>query len=222
MAKKNNMVDDLTASIEAGIAALEKKYGKGCVTKASYDGVFEDVEVISTSSLALDEGLGVGGFAKGRMYETDELECIVQESLAQQNPHVFGIGKKFLLTINTSYTVNLTIVGDYETDFEGPHMPEVTRYIIYTSVETAREIWEEVTLPENSGLHYIPSGTDSQQFSQVLIRFESEDLRTTQTFASRLQGYLDLVLVNEHVVYIQGQLQLHWNKYKNKWVLLLL
>jgi len=48
--------------------AIEKKYGKGII---SVLGEHEDlvIDAISTGCLALDSALGIGGFARGRLYE---------------------------------------------------------------------------------------------------------------------------------------------------------
>lgn len=50
------------------IDKLEKSYGKGIVMKMDDDNVVK-VDSISTGSLGLDIGLGVGGFPKGRVIE---------------------------------------------------------------------------------------------------------------------------------------------------------
>jgi recombination protein RecA len=50
------------------IDKLEKSYGKGVVMKMDDDNIVK-VDSISTGSLGLDIGLGVGGFPKGRVIE---------------------------------------------------------------------------------------------------------------------------------------------------------
>lgn len=47
---------------------LEKTFGKGAIMKLG-DTPVENIEVISTGSIALDTALGVGGFPKGRIIE---------------------------------------------------------------------------------------------------------------------------------------------------------
>jgi recombination protein RecA len=47
---------------------LEKSYGKGAIMKLG-DSAVEDVESISTGSIALDHALGIGGLPKGRVIE---------------------------------------------------------------------------------------------------------------------------------------------------------
>ncbi len=47
---------------------LEKSYGKGAIMKLG-DSAVEDVESISTGSIALDHALGIGGLPRGRVIE---------------------------------------------------------------------------------------------------------------------------------------------------------
>ena len=66
MSKKEN--EDKLKALKMTIGKLEKSYGKGVVMKMSDDNVVK-VDSISTGSLGLDIGLGVGGFPKGRVVE---------------------------------------------------------------------------------------------------------------------------------------------------------
>ena len=66
MSKKEN--EDKLKALKMTIDKLEKSYGKGVVMKMSDDNVVK-VDSISTGSLGLDIGLGVGGFPKGRVVE---------------------------------------------------------------------------------------------------------------------------------------------------------
>lgn len=56
------------SALELTKQAIIKKYGEGVV---SYLGDHEDLQIdaISTGCLALDSALGIGGFARGRLYE---------------------------------------------------------------------------------------------------------------------------------------------------------
>ena len=54
--------------LEATLAAIEKRHGKGAVMKFG-EGAIEGVDVISTGVLSLDLGLGVGGLPRGRVVE---------------------------------------------------------------------------------------------------------------------------------------------------------
>jgi recombination protein RecA len=62
-------VDDIgKTSLELTEKAVEKEYGKGIITMLG-DHESLKIEVISTGCLALDSQLGIGGFARGRLYE---------------------------------------------------------------------------------------------------------------------------------------------------------
>ena len=69
MAKKKEKVPEKTSSL-LGIAekAIEKKYVKGIITML---GEHEDliIDAISSGCLAFDAAIGIGGFARGRLYE---------------------------------------------------------------------------------------------------------------------------------------------------------
>ena len=64
---KNENSEKLKA-LKMTIDKLEKSYGKGIVMKMDDDNIVK-VDTISTGSLGLDIGLGVGGFPKGRVIE---------------------------------------------------------------------------------------------------------------------------------------------------------
>lgn len=55
-------------ALQLTLDKLDKTYGKGTVMKLG-ESVAEQVETISTGSIALDSALGVGGFPKGRVIE---------------------------------------------------------------------------------------------------------------------------------------------------------
>ncbi|MGN0632510.1 MAG: recombinase RecA, partial [Oscillospiraceae bacterium] len=55
-------------AIEAAVAFLEKKYGKGAIMKLGANTKM-DVEAIPTGSMTLDLALGIGGIPKGRIIE---------------------------------------------------------------------------------------------------------------------------------------------------------
>jgi len=69
MAKKKVTVEKISGDVLGlAIQSIIKAYGEGVITLL---GEHEDnkVEVISTGCLSLDAALGVGGFARGRIYE---------------------------------------------------------------------------------------------------------------------------------------------------------
>lgn len=51
------------------LSQIEKQFGKGSIMRMSDGGVVADVEAVSTGSLGLDIGLGIGGLPKGRVVE---------------------------------------------------------------------------------------------------------------------------------------------------------
>ncbi|MBU0472620.1 MAG: recombinase RecA [Bacteroidetes bacterium] len=54
--------------LDETISAIEKTYGKGSIMKLG-DGVINQIEAISTSSISLDYALGIGGVPRGRIVE---------------------------------------------------------------------------------------------------------------------------------------------------------
>jgi recombination protein RecA len=63
-----------SSSLEEALAAIHKKYGKESVVELDKN-INIDVDVISTGCFSLDEALGCGGLAPGRIYE-----CFGEES----------------------------------------------------------------------------------------------------------------------------------------------
>lgn len=59
-----------TKALDLALATIEKQFGKGSIMKLGAEGkLHQDIEVISTGSLSLDVGLGIGGLPKGRIVE---------------------------------------------------------------------------------------------------------------------------------------------------------
>ena len=59
---------DKEKAVESAIGQIERQFGKGSIMKLG-DRPIADVPVISTSSLALDKALGIGGIPRGRVIE---------------------------------------------------------------------------------------------------------------------------------------------------------
>ena len=55
-------------ALQAAMAKSEKDFGKGSIMKLGDEHV-ENIEVIPTGSIALDNALGVGGYPRGRIIE---------------------------------------------------------------------------------------------------------------------------------------------------------
>lgn len=56
-------------ALEAALTQIERAFGKGSVMKLSADNNPMEVEAVSTGSLGLDIGLGIGGLPRGRITE---------------------------------------------------------------------------------------------------------------------------------------------------------
>lgn len=71
MAKEQELAAEKSEKLkvlQAAISKIEKNYGKGSIMKLG-DRAVEEMDTISTGSIALDAALGVGGFPKGRIIE---------------------------------------------------------------------------------------------------------------------------------------------------------
>lgn len=66
--QKANLSDDKLQAIKVAMQQIEKQFGSGSIMKLGTS-QRTDIEVIPTGSIALDLGLGVGGFPKGRVSE---------------------------------------------------------------------------------------------------------------------------------------------------------
>ena len=63
-----NLNEGKLKALQAVTAKIEKDFGKGSIMKLG-DEHIENIEVIPTGSIALDNALGVGGYPKGRIIE---------------------------------------------------------------------------------------------------------------------------------------------------------
>ena len=63
------MDDNRKKALAAALGQIEKQFGKGSVMRLGDSGAAKDVPVVSTGSLALDIGLGIGGLPRGRVVE---------------------------------------------------------------------------------------------------------------------------------------------------------
>jgi recombination protein RecA len=61
--------DERKQALELTRAQIEKQYGKGAIIRLGDEGAVEDVDTVSTGSLALDIALGIGGLPRGRIVE---------------------------------------------------------------------------------------------------------------------------------------------------------
>src|SRR5688572_25242313 len=74
---------DKQKALEAALTQIERAFGKGSVMKLNSDEKME-VEVVSTGSLGLDIGLGIGGLPRGRITEIYGPESSGKTTLALQ------------------------------------------------------------------------------------------------------------------------------------------
>src|SRR5271165_1818867 len=63
------MNDEKSKNLDLAIAQIEKQHGKGSIIRLGNRDVLVPIDVIPTSSLALDVALGVGGIPRGRITE---------------------------------------------------------------------------------------------------------------------------------------------------------
>ncbi|MEM7680300.1 MAG: recombinase RecA [Pseudomonadota bacterium] len=84
--KGDNMTQnsaDKQKALDAALSQIERAFGKGSVMKLSSDGkLHNEVEAISTGSLGLDIGLGIGGVPRGRIVEVYGPESSGKTTLA--------------------------------------------------------------------------------------------------------------------------------------------
>ena len=71
MAKANGRGEDgdKAKALELAMTQIEKQYGKGSIMRLGDEGGVQEIECISTGSLAVDAALGSGGLPKGRIIE---------------------------------------------------------------------------------------------------------------------------------------------------------
>ncbi|MGB4056847.1 MAG: recombinase RecA [Alphaproteobacteria bacterium] len=76
---------DRQKALDAALSQIERAFGKGSIMKLMTDGKgMPDVEVVSTGSLGLDIGLGIGGLPRGRITEIYGPESSGKTTLALQ------------------------------------------------------------------------------------------------------------------------------------------
>jgi len=73
---------DKAKALESALAQIERNFGKGSIMKLGQREAAMDIEAISTGSLGLDIGLGIGGLPKGRIIEVYGPESSGKTTLA--------------------------------------------------------------------------------------------------------------------------------------------
>ena len=64
-----NKSDDRAKALELTRAQIEKQFGKGSIMLLGENRVYDNLDAVSTGSLALDIALGIGGLPRGRVTE---------------------------------------------------------------------------------------------------------------------------------------------------------
>ena len=66
----SNLNTEKTKALDLAVSTIEKQFGKGSIMRlGANENLVKDVDVISTGSLSLDIGLGIGGLPRGRIVE---------------------------------------------------------------------------------------------------------------------------------------------------------
>jgi recombination protein RecA len=82
---KNQASPDKQKALDAALGQIERAFGKGSIMKLATDGKnAPEVGVVSTGSLGLDIGLGIGGLPRGRITEIYGPESSGKTTLALQ------------------------------------------------------------------------------------------------------------------------------------------
>lgn len=66
---KNDQLNSKKKALEATFAQIDKQYGKGSVMLMGQSTLNQNVDVISTGSILLNEAIGIGGIPRGRIVE---------------------------------------------------------------------------------------------------------------------------------------------------------
>jgi recombination protein RecA len=61
-----NANSEKAKALQAALAQIEKQFGKGTIMRLGEGEAIQDIQVVSTGSLGLDNPLGVGGLPPGR------------------------------------------------------------------------------------------------------------------------------------------------------------
>ena len=66
---KNEQITEKDKALEAALAQIDKRFGKGSVMSLGDDRARIDIDAISTGSVSLDIACGIGGLPRGRIIE---------------------------------------------------------------------------------------------------------------------------------------------------------
>lgn len=98
MTTNNTTSEQRLKALDAALTQIDKNFGKGAIMRLGEQGV-KKVDVIPTSSLALDIALGVGGLPRGRVVEIYGPEssgkCLTADTLVPTNWGVLTVAEIF-------------------------------------------------------------------------------------------------------------------------------
>lgn len=77
-------VSEKRQALDAILVQIDKQYGKGSVMKLGQGASIQDIGVISTGSLLVDQAIGIGGFPQGRIVEIFGPESSGKTTIALQ------------------------------------------------------------------------------------------------------------------------------------------
>ncbi|TFG01621.1 MAG: ABC transporter permease [Promethearchaeota archaeon] len=109
--------------------------------------------------------------SEGRVFEND-FEVIIADFIQERNPDDFALNTELVFRINSTYSINIKIVGIFETE-DGPI--RLMDPIFLMNIETARTI-NSLSLPFTQ-----------EGYNIVRIRFDSDDIDETNDYASELK-----------------------------------
>src|ERR1700742_2689095 len=78
------IADDRARAVESALSQIEKQFGKGSILRLGAKDAIIPTSVISTSSIAIDSALGIGGFPRGRIAEIFGPESSGKTTIALQ------------------------------------------------------------------------------------------------------------------------------------------
>jgi recombination protein RecA len=118
MAEDRMSVGDRGKAIDAALANIEKKFGKGSIMRLGEREV-SDIPAISTSSLSIDAALGVGGVPRGRIIEIYGPESSGKTTLAL---HIVAEAQKaggIAAYIDAEHAMDSDYAGKLGVDIDG-------------------------------------------------------------------------------------------------------
>ncbi len=133
-------------------------------------------------------------------FEFNQDECIIPYALFENNSEVFDIGKTFSISVNTTYTYDLEIVGITSADVGGIQQSiMVTGYDIYVPINVTNNVLFELLRNDtmNYMFHYTPFGLDPTHFgidnpNVVAVRTSIDNSEDVNKFIDELIAYLEI------------------------------